>query len=95
VRHGGLAEHEWIRVRAQVGDRSVRIEVSDPGPGFVVPEEAVDDGTRRGLHLLQHMPDRWGVLTHGITRVWFEVDAHAAHPEVRGVSAGRAPAHQP
>jgi anti-sigma regulatory factor (Ser/Thr protein kinase) len=78
VRHALLDEHEWIRVRVQAGGGSVRVEVADPGPGFDASSNGHggdDDGDGLGLSLIRQLPDRWGILTEGPTRVWFELDA--------------------
>jgi hypothetical protein len=76
VRHAGLQPHEWIRVRVQTGGGSIRVEVIDPGPGFQLPAAEPQDlaeSSGRGILLLQQLPDRWGILTDGLTRVWFEI----------------------
>jgi anti-sigma regulatory factor (Ser/Thr protein kinase) len=85
VRHAGLEPHEWIRVRVQTGGGSIRIEVTDPGPGFEPPAagtRGLTDASGRGILLLQQLPDRWGVVTDGLTRVWFEI--HASAPASAG-----------
>ncbi|MBA2644232.1 MAG: ATP-binding protein [Solirubrobacterales bacterium] len=58
-----------------VGD-SLRVEVVDPGNGFVprARTSASPLGSGWGLHLVDELSDRWGVESTGPTRVWFEVD---------------------
>jgi anti-sigma regulatory factor (Ser/Thr protein kinase) len=85
VRHAGLEPHEWIRVRVQTGGGSIRVEVADPGPGFQAPAAEtrdLTDASGRGLLLLQQLPDRWGIVTDGLTRVWFEF--HSSPPAPAG-----------
>ena len=84
VRHAGLEPHEWIRVRVQTGGGSLRIEVTDPGPGFELPAgpPGLTDASGRGILLLQQLPDRWGIVTDGLTRVWFEI--HSSPPAPAG-----------
>jgi len=75
VRHADLAEDDFIDVWARVGAASVRVEVSDPGQGFL--HRRPDDGlpeARSGLWLLDRISSRWGIERDGVTRVWFEAD---------------------
>jgi anti-sigma regulatory factor (Ser/Thr protein kinase) len=52
----------------------VRVEVRDPGPGFTPKPRAHDDDSMGwGLHLVQHLSDRWGVTRDGEMCVWFEM----------------------
>jgi hypothetical protein len=76
VRHGALDEDDWINLWARVGSTAVRVEVSDPGQGFL-PEDPGIPGVpepRSGLWLLDRISDRWGIERDGVTRVWFEAD---------------------
>jgi anti-sigma regulatory factor (Ser/Thr protein kinase) len=75
VRHGGAGEGDWIGLDVALSPAALRVEVTDPGPGFV-PHPALpdpDDPGGRGLFLVEQMADRWGHADAG-TRVWFEVD---------------------
>ena len=75
VRHGGAADDDEIRVLVSLGADRVRVEVTDPGPGFEPPEQPQERDTGgRGLVLLDRMTSRWGVECDGVTCVWFEVD---------------------
>lgn len=58
----------------------VRVSVSDPGNGFEVPtgEPRPEATSGRGLFLVDHLADRWGVEAAPQTRVWFEVSADGA-----------------
>jgi anti-sigma regulatory factor (Ser/Thr protein kinase) len=76
IRHAGLAEGTRIELRVQVGRGRIRVEVSDPGPGFephlVTPSMYQTSGW--GLYLVDQLSDRWGVIRGVSTKVWFELD---------------------
>ena len=58
----------------------LRVEVHDPGGGFV-PSAPSPDPARPsgwGLYLVAELADRWGVDSDERTRVWFELDRPAA-----------------
>jgi anti-sigma regulatory factor (Ser/Thr protein kinase) len=77
VRHAGVSRGDLIGLSVEVDRGRVRVEVSDPGPGFepvpVVPTMFQQSGW--GLYLVGQLSDRWGVehAPHG-TVVWFEID---------------------
>lgn len=79
VRHAGLGSGAWIGLRVEVRPRIVRVEVSDPGPGFepgdVTPSIYQDSGW--GLYLVGQVADRWGIRRRPETVVWFEIDRMA------------------
>jgi anti-sigma regulatory factor (Ser/Thr protein kinase) len=79
VQHAGADRDCWVGVRLSVLPETVRVEVTDPGPGFVhEPGPApLDQESGRGLYLVGAISDRWGVDTDGFTRVWFEIGASA------------------
>jgi anti-sigma regulatory factor (Ser/Thr protein kinase) len=76
IRHAGLARGTRIELAVQVGSGRVRVEVSDPGPGFepqpVTPSLYQTSGW--GLYLVDQLSDRWGVIRGVSTKVWFELD---------------------
>lgn len=78
VRHAGLNGDDHIDVRARVSSASVRVEVSDPGRGFLhrTPDHRPPEA-RSGLWLLDKISSRWGIERDGVTRVWFEADLPA------------------
>jgi anti-sigma regulatory factor (Ser/Thr protein kinase) len=87
LRHAELGDTDSIRLAVDVSDERVRVEVSDPGPGFT-PEGPADDPENAegwGLYLVSTLSDRWGVETGESTRVWFELDRGAG--EVGGAAA--------
>jgi anti-sigma regulatory factor (Ser/Thr protein kinase) len=79
IRHAGLRDDELIKLVVVSGDRVLRIEVYDPGPGFE-PTEPERDPARAsgwGLYLVRELSDRWGVDNDSGTCVWFELDRAA------------------
>lgn len=75
LRHAGLGPHDRIRIRIARQRGSVRVEVTDPGPGFSPMRER--PGRRqtsgRGIYLVEQVADRWGLERTGETCVWFEL----------------------
>lgn len=80
IRHAGLDDDDVIRLVVVTGDRALRIEVWDPGPGFEMSEPQPDPARPSGwgLYLVRELSDRWGVERAAQTRVWFELDRDAA-----------------
>jgi anti-sigma regulatory factor (Ser/Thr protein kinase) len=78
VQHAQVSAEDSIKLHVDVGGETVRVEVSDNGPGFEpvdpVPDAATDSGW--GLFLVNQLADRWGVDSEGCC-VWFEID-HAS-----------------
>jgi serine/threonine-protein kinase RsbW len=80
VRHANLAPGDIILLVIDVEDRLLRVEVHDPGGGFI-PTAPAPDPTRPsgwGLYLVEELADRWGVDSDERTLVWFELDRPAA-----------------
>jgi len=76
IRHGGARdESDELSVHAALLGTAVRIEVTDPGPGF----EPGGHGPRLdggyGLHLLDRLATRWGVAGSAPVTVWVELEA--------------------
>ena len=64
-----------IDLHVALDDEALRVEVRDPGEGFVPRRRGPDsplDGNW-GLHFLEVLSDRWGIETNDRTRVWFEL----------------------
>ena len=70
------ADAESIAVRFDVAAGYVRVEVADDGPGFAVGAPAPEPGGIGGwgLHLVDELSSRWGVVDGSGARVWFEID---------------------
>jgi anti-sigma regulatory factor (Ser/Thr protein kinase) len=76
VRHANLSPRDVIRLVVDIEDHTLRVEVHDPGGGFV-PSEPEPDPARPsgwGLYLVAELSDRWGVESDDATSVWFELD---------------------
>jgi anti-sigma regulatory factor (Ser/Thr protein kinase) len=77
VRHADAGPAETIGLTVAVSSSDVRVEVIDPGPGFVPPEQPGDrpvGGGGLGLRLVELIASRWGVEPGHSTRVWFELE---------------------
>ena len=68
-----VAEHGPIEVTLRAWDHALRVEVCDPGEGFVPRERDPDDHRGWGLQFVQRLSDRWGVERGDTSRVWFEL----------------------
>jgi anti-sigma regulatory factor (Ser/Thr protein kinase) len=70
------AEAALVSLRFSVAAESVRVEVADGGPGFTpgVIEPHPDGIGGWGLHLVDELSSRWGMIDGPGARVWFEVD---------------------
>lgn len=73
VKHANAA---LIEIRCEVVPRSVRVEVADGGPGFdAIPAVLNPDAVGGwGLHLVDELSTRWGIVDATGARVWFEID---------------------
>ncbi len=77
VRH--VKRDGQIDLNVALRDDALRVEVLDPGTGFVPRRRGADspiDG-HWGLHFLEVLSDRWGIDSTGRTRVWFELAREA------------------
>jgi anti-sigma regulatory factor (Ser/Thr protein kinase) len=80
VRHANLDSGDAIDLVIELADDALRVEVHDPGGGFV-PRAPTPDPLRPsgwGLYLVAELADRWGVDSDETTLVWFELDRRAA-----------------
>jgi anti-sigma regulatory factor (Ser/Thr protein kinase) len=80
VRHANLDQGDVIALVIDLADHLLRVEVRDPGGGFV-PSTPSPDPARPsgwGLYLVAELADRWGVHSDDETLVWFELDRRAA-----------------
>jgi anti-sigma regulatory factor (Ser/Thr protein kinase) len=75
VRHAGQGPAGWIDLAVRWNRAGVRVEVTDPGPGFEdVREPSIYQESGWGLYLVEQVATRWGVDRSGRTTVWFEID---------------------
>jgi anti-sigma regulatory factor (Ser/Thr protein kinase) len=79
VRHANLDAGDVILLVIDLGDSTLRVEVHDPGGGFVPTAPAPDPARPSGwgLYLVAELADRWGVDSDDRTLVWFELDRAA------------------
>lgn len=78
VRHSGVANDDAVRVGIWTAPDLLRVEVADPGKGFVktVKPFSPDQCGGWGLQIVDRLSDRWGVkrATGAGSTVWFEID---------------------
>jgi PAS domain S-box-containing protein len=74
IRHGG-AQEESAEVRIDVAllPEALRLEVTDPGPGFEPGGHGPRADGGYGLHLLDRLAARWGVAGASPVTVWVEL----------------------
>jgi anti-sigma regulatory factor (Ser/Thr protein kinase) len=79
VRHGGLDPDARIGLTVSVSPTTVRVEVTDAGPGFSGDDlgPAGDQQSGWGLYLVDRLAARWGIDRGDRTHVWFEVERAA------------------
>jgi anti-sigma regulatory factor (Ser/Thr protein kinase) len=72
------AKADRVELRASADADGVRIEVSDPGPGFdrdrARREPSLTGEGGYGLNIVDKLCDRWGVNRDGDALVWLEID---------------------
>jgi PAS domain S-box-containing protein len=74
IRHGGArAPDERVRVDAALLEGLLRVEVTDPGPGFEPGGHGPRADGGYGLHLLDRLAARWGVAGSSPVTVWVEL----------------------
>lgn len=75
VQHASVGPEDSIGLKILVRSDTVRIEVTDDGPGFEpdASRPSEDEVAGWGLFLIEQLSDRWGVKQEQGTCVWFEV----------------------
>jgi anti-sigma regulatory factor (Ser/Thr protein kinase) len=78
VRHGTGSDP--ILLTLAVSRRSVRVAVTDHGPGFSprTDKPVPDAESGYGLYLLDQIADRWGTSGSGAMTIWFELRRSSA-----------------
>lgn len=84
VRHSGAGPDEYLEVRVTRQGTVLRVDVQDPGPGFL-PPRVMEPGPH-GLQIVDVMSDRWGV-ERSPTIVWFELRVEEEGGPLGGDSA--------
>jgi anti-sigma regulatory factor (Ser/Thr protein kinase) len=88
VRHGSLGPEARVLVTVRLTSEVVRVEVSDPGPGFEPPGASTPTLYQQsgwGLYLVDQLATRWGVDRARRTSVWFEIARPPAEDSVASV----------
>ena len=77
VEHSGASRDQLIGLEIRVSDERLRVEVSDPGPGFDLPcvptEQPWEAEYGRGLLIVDSLAQSWGVSHGDRSTVWFEL----------------------
>lgn len=76
VQHAKVGPDDSILLRLAIDPGSVRVEISDNGPGFEPPEDPgeVERDRGWGLFFVSQLASRWGVTPGEDACVWFEID---------------------
>ena len=78
LRHAGLSGEDSVGLTVDATPSAIRVEVSDPGPGFEHLQPRSPDyyaGSGWGLYIVERLANRWGVVRGQPSYVWFEIDA--------------------
>ena len=78
VQHPEGGERDPIELELAVNDEKLRVEVIDPGSGFVPAEVTHGDERGWGLFIVDQLSSRWGVIPGERTAVWFEIALRSA-----------------
>ena len=78
IRHGGArSAADEVGVHAALREEVLRLEVTDPGPGFEPGGHGPRPDGGYGLHMLDRLAMRWGVTGGDPVTVWVELDGAA------------------
>jgi serine/threonine-protein kinase RsbW len=78
IRHGGARSPATeVGVHAALREEVLRLEVTDPGPGFEPGGHGPRADGGYGLHMLDRLAMRWGVTGGDPVTVWVELDGSA------------------
>jgi PAS domain S-box-containing protein len=76
IRHGGArTPDDQVLVHAALLPGALRLEVTDPGPGFEPGGHGPRADGGYGLHLLDRVASRWGVTGAEPVTVWVELES--------------------
>ena len=77
VEHSGATREQLIGLEVSAVDQRLRVEVSDPGPGFDLPRTSShrpwEAEYGRGLLIVDSLAQSWGVTQGDRSTVWFEL----------------------
>jgi anti-sigma regulatory factor (Ser/Thr protein kinase) len=96
VEHACKGSRSEVRFEAALIEGHIRVAVGDDGSGFVPvarsPGAPLD--SHWGLHLVDQLADRWGVVTEPRTLVWFELQSSVPSETAGAVATGHGAAAQ-
>ena len=78
VRHGGADEGKTVVLHLALAPGCLRVEVCDPGAGFVVGTPSPYGEGGYGLFIVSEVASRWGVSQDVDNCAWFELDTAEA-----------------
>jgi anti-sigma regulatory factor (Ser/Thr protein kinase) len=77
VEHSGARRDQLIGLEVSAVSQGLRVEVSDPGPGFALPRTPTHQPWEaeygRGLLIVDSLAKSWGVSHGDRSTVWFEL----------------------
>jgi anti-sigma regulatory factor (Ser/Thr protein kinase) len=96
VEHAGTGLGSEVRFEAALIDGHIRVAVGDDGRGFVPVARSAGAplDSHWGLHLVDRLADRWGVVTEPRTLVWFELQRSVSPQTAGAVATGNGAAAQ-
>jgi anti-sigma regulatory factor (Ser/Thr protein kinase) len=68
-----VQEEGDLEVRITLSRGALRVEVLDPGPGFIPLTRRPDSDRGWGLHFTERLASRWAADYDDRARVWFEL----------------------
>lgn len=89
VRHGAAPADQEIGLSVSARGGTIRIEVTDHGPGFSPPRLPAprSQGGGYGLMIVDRLCSSWGVERNGASKVWCEFDCDGAAASAAGHDA--------
>lgn len=91
IEHAGTGPGSEVRFEAALIEGHLRVAVGDDGGGFapVARSPGAPLDSHWGLHLVDQLADRWGVVAEPRTLVWFELQ-RSVSSQTAAVSAAPA-----
>ena len=91
IEHAGTGPGSEVRFDAALIEDHLRVAVGDDGGGFapVARSPGAPLDSHWGLHLVDQLADRWGVVAEPRSLVWFELERSVSS---QAAAAGAAPA---
>jgi anti-sigma regulatory factor (Ser/Thr protein kinase) len=89
VQHAKVGPEDSIDLKLVIDGDTIRVEITDRGPGFEPPTDAGGAERERGwgLFFVSQLASRWGVERGEPGYVWFEIDRASADEDASGQTA--------